>query len=89
MGMSMHDRYFEPEDDEDTEEQIAELLRGDYNPDLEENIKEALIDDALFGSHWDTLVTALQTNNKEIIGVIVSTCIYEYWEARAINDCHP
>lgn len=89
MGMSMHDRYYEPEDDEDFDEQVAELLNGDYNPDLEENIKDAILDDALFGNHWDALVTAIQTNNKEVIGIIVSTCIYEYWESRAESDCRP
>ena len=89
MGMSMHDRYYEPEDDEDFDEQVAELLNGDYNPDLEENIKDAILDDALFGNHWDALVTAIQTNNKEVIGSIVSTCIYEYWESRAESDCRP
>lgn len=89
MGMSIEDRYYIPEDDDDFDEQVAELLNGDYNPDLEENIKEAFLNDAFFGSHWDTLVTALQNNNKELIGIIVSTCIYEYWESRAEYDCHP
>ena len=89
MRMSMKDRYYEPEDDEDFDEQVAELLNGDYNPDLEENIKDAILDDALFGNHWDALVTAIQTNNKEVIGIIVSTCIYEYWESRAESDCRP
>jgi hypothetical protein len=89
MGMSMHDRYYEPEDNEDFEEEVAELLNGEYNPDLEENIKEAFLNDAFFGSHWDTLVNALQNNNKEMIGVIVSTCIYEYWESKAEKDCQP
>jgi hypothetical protein len=89
MGMSMEDRYYEPEDDEDLEEQIAELLNGDYSPDLPENIQEAISDDALYGDHWDTLVEALQKNDKEKIGLIVSTCIYEYWETRAEMACHP
>ena len=89
MGMSMEDRYYEPEDDEDFDEQIAELLNGDFNPDLEENIKDAILDDALFGNHWDTLVTALQNNDKNLIGIIVSTSIYEYWEARAESECRP
>ena len=85
--MNQEDAYYEPEDEENFDEEIAELLNGDYNPDLEENIKEAFLNDAFFGSHWDTLVTALQTNNKEMIGILVSTCIYEYWEFRAESDC--
>ena len=89
MGMSMHDRYYEPEDDEDFDEQVAELLNGDYNPDLPENIKDALLDDALFGEHWDSFVEAIQKNDKHLIGLIVSTCIYEYWESRAESNCRP
>ena len=85
----MHDRYYEPEDDEDFDEQVAELLNGDYNPDLEENIRDAICDEALFGKHWDTLVTALQNNDKNQIGIIVSTSIYEYWESRAESACKP
>ena len=89
MGMSMHDRYYEPEDEEDFDEEIAELLNGDFSPDLEENIKEAFMNDAFFGDHWATLVEALQNNEKEKIGLIISTCIYEYWEnsaERAVYD---
>jgi hypothetical protein len=89
MGMSMHDRYYEPEDDEDFDEQVAELLNGDYNPDLPENIQAAIMDDALYGDHWELLVEAIQKNDKPLIGLIVSTCIYEYWENRAESDCHP
>lgn len=89
MGMSMHDRYYEPEDEEDFDEEIAELLNGDFSPDLEENIKKAFMNDAFFGDHWATLVKALQNNEKEKIGLIISTCIYEYWEnsaERAVHD---
>ena len=45
MGMHIEDRYYEPDDPEDDEfdEQLAELLNGDYSPDLEENIKEAFM----------------------------------------------
>ena len=90
MGMSMEDRYYIPEDDdEEFEEAVAELLNGDYNPDLEENIKEAFLNDAFFGLHWDSLVNAIQKNEKEKIGLIISTCLYEYWEDRAERDCHP
>jgi len=85
----MHDRYYIPKDDEDFDEQVAEMLNSEYSPDLPENIKEAFLNDALFGSHWDSLVDALQKNEKERIGLIVSTCIYEYWERKAEKDCQP
>ena len=47
------------------------------------------MNDAFFGDHWATLVEALQNNEKEKIGLIISTCIYEYWEnsaERAVHD---
>lgn len=88
--MYTEDRYYEPEDpdDEDFDEQVAELLNGDYSPDLPENIMEAFCNDAFFGSHWDTLVEAIQKNEKEKIGLIICTCLYEYWEDSAQRAIH-
>jgi len=89
MGMHIEDRYYEPQDPDDTEfdEEIVELLNGDYSPDLEQNIHEAFCNDAFFGKHWDTLVEAIQKNEKEKIGLIITTCIYEYWEDSAQRAC--
>jgi len=82
--------YNEAEDEQaELDEQIAELLNGDYNPDLPENIKEAFLNDAFFGTHWDALVDAIQKNEKAVIGLIITTCLYEYWETRAEQDCQP
>jgi hypothetical protein len=82
--------YNEAEDEQaEFDEQIAELLNGDYNPDLPENIKEAFLNDAFFGAHWDALVDAIQKNEKAVIGLIITTCLYEYWETRAEQDCQP
>jgi hypothetical protein len=82
--------YNEAEDEQDElDQQIAELLNGDYNPDLPENIKEAFLNDAFFGTHWDALVDAIQKNEKAVIGLIITTCLYEYWETRAEQDCQP
>jgi len=82
--------YNEAEDEQsEFDERVAELLNSDYNPDLPENIKEAFMNDAFFGSHWDALVDAIQKNEKAVIGLIITTCLYEYWEARAESDCQP
>ena len=82
--------YNEAENEQDElDEQIAELLNTDYNPDLPENIKEAFLNDAFFGVHWDALVDAIQKNEKAVIGLIITTCLYEYWENRAEQDCQP
>lgn len=44
--MSMHDRYYEPEDgDDDSEEmewEIDQLMKGDLNPDHYSNFAEAI-----------------------------------------------
>jgi hypothetical protein len=91
--MTKYDNWLESPYDEaekeqtEFEEKVAELLNGDYSPDLPENIKEAIADDALFGSHWDALVDAIQKNEKAVVGLIITTCLYEYWEARAERDC--
>jgi len=93
--MSRYDNWLEsPYNDAENEqaefdERVAELLNSDYNPDLPENIKEAFMNDAFFGSHWDALVDAIQKNEKAVIGLIITTCLYEYWEARAESDCQP
>jgi len=95
MNMKSYDSwleapYHEAEDEQDElDEQIAELLNSDYNPDLPENIKEAFLNDAFFGAHWDALVDAIQKNEKAVIGLIITTSIYEYWETRAEQDCQP
>jgi len=82
--------YNEAEDEQaEFDERVAELLNSDYNPDIPENIKEAFMNDAFFGSHWDALVDAIQKNEKSVIGLIITTCLYEYWEARAESDCQP
>lgn len=82
--------YNEAEDEQDEfDKRVAELLNGDYNPDLPDNIKEAFLNDAFFGSHWDALVDAIQKNEKAVIGLIITTCLYEYWEAKAESDCQP
>jgi len=93
MNIKSYDSWLESPYDEaekeqaEFEEKVAELLNGDYSPDLPENIKEAIADDALFGSHWDALVDAIQKNEKAVVGLIITTCLYEYWEARAERDC--
>jgi hypothetical protein len=93
--MSRYDNWLESsyndaENEQDEfDERVAELLNSDYNPDLPENIKEAFMNDAFFGSHWDALVDAIQKNEKAVIGLIITTCLYEYWEARAESDCQP
>lgn len=65
------------------EELVEEYMKGDYNPYLEDNIRDVFINDGFFNEHWATLVQALQDGNKEVVGLIVSTCIYEYWEKMA------
>ena len=86
MVMNREDAYYEPEDEEDFDEHIVKMLNGEYSPNLPDNIHEAFTNDAFFGDHWDALVDAIQKKEKAVIGLIITTCIYEYWEARAEMD---
>jgi hypothetical protein len=48
MGMSMHDRYYEPEDGDDIDEYVADWIEfesregGDLDPRLPQNFYEAV-----------------------------------------------
>ena len=85
--MSMHDRYYEPEDDDSDaiEERIEELLKTDNNPYTADNIFEALQDDALAPS-METLATLLEQGDTAAAGVVFSSRIYTYWEERTRNE---
>ena len=88
MGMSRHDSYYEPEDDNDAEE-IQERI--DYEmkhinyPYTEENLREALYDDGL-EKHMATISTLLAEGKKAEAGLVLSSAIYTYWEDRTTRE---
>lgn len=84
----MHDRYYEPADCNDAEE-IAERidyeLKNDNYPYSEENILEAIYDEALIKS-LPTLATLLSQGKTAEAGVVLSSTLYTYWENRTTRE---
>jgi hypothetical protein len=81
MGMSMHDRYYEPEDDdyEDMDDYIDDFVEfemrkgGDYDPTEEMNFLEAVSECGL-PEELERWEDANEDEQKQVI---------EYWESIA------
>lgn len=88
MGMSMHDRYYEPPEDDDAEEfaeRVAFKMKYENNPYTEENIIDALADEALI-PHIQALATLLQKGDTAAAGVILSSALYTYQENKSERE---
>lgn len=89
--MSGYDSWLESgaHDGEDEEirieEEQARLLAEENNPDDYNNFVEAIAEDCLV-KHWDALEQALQQNDKEKIGLIISSAVYTYWEDKSLEQ---
>lgn len=83
--MSMHDRYYEPEDGEDLDEEIAKRMKYENNPFTEENILEAIANDALVKC-IPTLSEFLMKGDKEKAGLVLSATLFTYWEDRTRDE---
>lgn len=79
--------YHDNEDEEDyIENQVEYYLDTTYNINEPEVVKTALLNDALFGEHWDALNQAIQENDKAKVGLIFMASIYDYLEGQARSD---
>lgn len=82
----MTDRYYEPEDDDEgdyIDERYPDLMKtDDYSPYDWGNIQEALSEECL-QAHKDAFIEAMENGKHDVLGLIVNTSIYEYWEAQA------
>ena len=86
MGMSMHDRYYEPEDDsEEIQERIDYELKNDNYPYSEDNILEAMQDDGLIAC-LPTLADLLSQGKTAEAGLVLSSTLYTYWEERTERE---
>lgn len=87
MGMSMHDRYYEPEDDdsEEIQECIDYKLKNENYPYSAENIKECFQEDGFEGT-WESLATLLSQGDTNAAGVVLSATLYTYWEERSERE---
>lgn len=84
----MHDRYYEPEDDDDGEEiqeRIDYELKNVNYPYSEENILECMQDDGLIKC-LPTLATLLANGDTAQAGLVLSSTIYTYWEERTTRE---
>jgi hypothetical protein len=88
MGMNRHDAYYEPEDDfdgEEIQERIDYELKNDNYPYSEDNILDAIADEALI-PHLATLATLLASGDTAQAGVVLSSALYTYWENRTERE---
>lgn len=86
--MNMHDRYYEPEDDNDAEEfaeRVDHEMKYANNPYTAENILEALADEALNPS-IDTIATLLKQGDTAAAGLVLSSRLFTYWEDRTRRE---
>ena len=83
MGMNMHDRWYEPEDDymdsDELQAEVADLMKDEYNPCKWENFNDAFAatqnkDDIAF------IEQALEKRDFEALGRKLWNMSYEYWE---------
>ena len=80
--------YYEPEDNNDAEEfaeRVAHEMKYANNPYTEENILEALADEALV-PHIQALATLLQQKDKLAAGTVLSSALFTYWEKRTERE---
>ena len=85
--MSLHDAYYDPPDDDSEEfaERVAFKLKYSNNPYTEENILEALADEALI-PHIQSLSTLLAKGDKLAAGTVLSSALFTYWEKRSERE---
>ena len=85
--MNMHDRYYEPEDDDSDllDERIADLLNSDYNPETYSNFAEAISE--ANEKDREAVETILQQSpiDYEALGRKLFCMAYDYMEKFAEN----
>lgn len=86
--MYNNNNYYEPEDDNDSEE-IQERIDYDLKnvnyPYSEDNILEAICDDGLIKC-LPTLADLLSQGKTAEAGVVLSSTLYTYWEDRTTRE---
>jgi len=85
--MSLHDAYYEqPDDDgEEIQERIDFEMKYANYPYSEENILDAIADEALIEC-LPTLATLLQRGDTNAAGLVLSSALYTYWEDRTTRE---
>jgi hypothetical protein len=85
--MTMHDRYYEPEDDDSDllSERISELMKSEYSPNQYDHFAEAITEATK--SDREAVETILQQRpiNYEALGRKLFGMAYDYMEKFAEN----
>jgi hypothetical protein len=77
--------YDDQADHEEMQERIDYELKNANYPYSEENINEAIFDEAL-NKHFSTLATLLAKGQLEEAGLVLSSALYTYWEDRTTRE---
>jgi hypothetical protein len=100
MGMSLHDRYYEPEDDNSgdfIDERTNELLKTeDYDPSLIHHLAEAIseakpddqasISDFIEQSNWEALGRKLYYISHEYMEKLAESHAVHEYNSGLLND---
>ena len=66
------------------DERVCELMKEECNPNAFHNLTEAIGEDCLT-KHKEQIEEALQTRNFEVLGRLIWSDVYDYWENQANN----
>jgi hypothetical protein len=85
--MSMHDRYYEPEDDDSDllDERVAELLNSDYDPTEYSNFAEGISEAKESDRQAVEDIIKQSTIDYEALGRKLFCMAYDYMEKFAEN----
>jgi hypothetical protein len=73
-------------DDQDLiNDEITRLMKEENNPDLYHNFIEAISEDCL-SDHKDALEEALAQDDKQKVGLIISSSVFVYWEDKSEKE---
>jgi hypothetical protein len=87
MVMSMHDRYYEPEDDDSdlVEERTAELMKDDYSPNKYYNFAEGISETNQKNREDVEAILQQADIDYAVLGRKLYCMAYEYMETIAIR----
>ena len=87
MGMSMHDRYYEPEDDDSDllDERISELMKDDYDPTEYAHFAEGISEAKKADCEAVEAILKQPTIDYEALGRKLFCMAYDYMEGFAEN----
>jgi hypothetical protein len=85
--MTMHDRYYEPEDDDSDllSERISELMKDEYSPNQYDHFAEAITEAAKSDREAVEIILQQRPINYEALGRKLFGMAYDYMEKFAEN----